>query len=255
MVYIHRINKKAAIVTVSNVLRETFVETAMQYDGEWPRPGRFDYEAFVARYAGATIVKYADRQTIYAQGDPVDAIYYLVNGTVKISVISEHGKEGVVAMLRSGDFFGEGCLSFRRTRATTVTAASACETMRLGRETVARAMEEDPALCRLFMTFLLDRNEKLKGDLLDQLFNSSEKRLARILLTLANNEIGEHSNLITMPITQETLANMVGTTRSRINQFMTKFRKLGYIEYNGQIRVHNALLNIILNDQSHSDAQ
>jgi len=212
---------------------------------------RFDYQAFIAKYAGPTIAKYADRQTIYAQGDPADAIFYIISGTVKISVISEHGKEGIVAILRPGDFFGESCLSFRRTRATTVTAASACEIVRLGQATAIRALQEDPAFPALFMEFLLERNEKLKNDFLDQLFNSSEKRLARILIALAKIEIGEQSNFIFPHVTQETLANMVGTTRSRINQFMTRFRKLGYIEYNGQIRVHNSLLNIILNDQAH----
>jgi CRP/FNR family cyclic AMP-dependent transcriptional regulator len=213
--------------------------------------GRFDYQAFTAKYAGATIAKYADRQTIYAQGDPADAIFYIISGIVKISVISEHGKEGIVAILRPGDFFGEGCLSFRRTRATTVTAASACEIVRLGQATAIRALQEDPAFPALFMAFLLERNEKLKNDFLDQLFNSSEKRLARILITLARIEIGDQSSFIFPQVTQETLANMVGTTRSRINQFMTKFRKLGYIEYNGQIRVHNSLVNIILNNRAH----
>jgi CRP/FNR family cyclic AMP-dependent transcriptional regulator len=212
---------------------------------------RFDYQAFTAKYAGATIAKYADRQTIYAQGDPADAIFYIISGIVKISVISEHGKEGIVAILRPGDFFGEGCLSFRRTRATTVTAASACEIVRLGQATAIRALQEDPAFPALFMAFLLERNEKLKNDFLDQLFNSSEKRLARILITLARIEIGDQSSFIFPQVTQETLANMVGTTRSRINQFMTKFRKLGYIEYNGQIRVHNSLVNIILNNRAH----
>jgi CRP/FNR family transcriptional regulator, cyclic AMP receptor protein len=234
---------------------EILEERAMQNGAEWCRPKPFEYEAFVAKHAGATLVKYADRETVYVQGDPTDAFFYIVSGTVRISVVSEHGKEGVVAMLQPGDFFGEGCLSTRRTRATTVTAASACEVVRLGKAAAVRALREDPAFSALLMEFLLDRNEKLKDDLLDQLFNSSERRLARILLTLANTGISEQSALITIPITQQTLASMVGTTRSRINQFMTKFRKLGYINYNGQIRVHNSLLNIILNGQPHGDAQ
>jgi CRP/FNR family transcriptional regulator, cyclic AMP receptor protein len=215
----------------------------------------FDYQTLVAKYDGATIAKYADRQTIYAQGDPADTLYYIINGIVKISVISEHGKEGVVAMLRHGEFFGEGCLSNRLARATTVTAASACEIVRLSRAIAIRALNEEPTFSALFMEFLLERNEKLKDDLLDQLFNSSERRLARVLLTLANTGLGDQSHMITIPISQETLANMVGTTRSRINQFMTKFRKLGYIEYDGQIRVHNSLLNIILNDKPRDDAR
>lgn len=227
----------------------------MQNGAEWRRPRPFEYEAFVAKHAGATLVKYADRETIYAQGDPTDALFYIVSGTVQISVVSEHGREGVVAILKPGDFFGEGCLSARRARATTVIAASACEVVRMGKAAAVHALKEDPAFSALLMEFLLDRNEKLKDDLLDQLFSSSERRLARILLTLASTGMDEQSTLITIPITQQTLANMVGTTRSRINQFMTKFRKLGYIDYNGQIRVHNSLLNIILNDHSHGDAQ
>ena len=223
----------------------------MGNDGERAKTERFDYQTFISKHVGATLLKYADRQVVYAQGDPADAIFYIVSGSVKVSVLSEQGREGVVAMLGPGDFFGEGCLGGRLTRVSMVTAASACEVMRMDRATVVRALEEDSALCKLFMAFLLDRNEKLKDDLLDQLFNSSEKRLARILITLASSGLDDQSNMVTIPISQETLANMVGTTRSRINQFMTKFRKLGYIEYNGQIRVHNSLLNIILNDQPH----
>jgi CRP-like cAMP-binding protein len=211
----------------------------------------FDYQAFIAKYAGASVSKYNGGQTIYAQGDPADTIYYIISGSAKISVISEQGREGVVAILRSGDFFGEGCLSYRLVRASMVTATCVCEIVRMERASAIRALKEDPAFSARLMKFLLDRNEKLKSDLLDQLFNSSEKRLARILLTLAGTGHDEQSNLITIPITQETLANMVGTTRSRINQFMTKFRKLGYIEYNGQIEVYNSLLNIILNGQPH----
>lgn len=215
----------------------------------------FDYQTFVAKFDGATIASYPDRQVIYTQGDPADTLYYIISGIAKISVISEHGKEGVVAMLRNGEFFGEGCLVNRIARATTVTAASACEIVRLSRATAIRALNEEPAFSALFMDFLLSRNEKLKDDLLDQLFNSSERRLARVLLTLANTGLDDQAYMITIPISQETLANMVGTTRSRINQFMTKFRKLGYIEYDGQIRVHNSLMNIILNDKSRDDAR
>lgn len=211
----------------------------------------FDIQAFIGKYDHAKTENFQEGQVIYAQGDPTDAIYYIIGGTVKISIISEQGKEGVVAMLGPGDFFGEGCLSYRRTRATTVTAASACEIVRLEKAAAVRAFKEEPAFCTLLTEFLLDRNEKLKDDLLDQLFNSSEKRLARLLLTLAHTGVGDQSSTIAIPVTQETLANMVGTTRSRISQFMTKFRKLGYIDYNGQIRVYNSLVNIILHDQPH----
>jgi len=213
-------------------------------------PG-FDYEAFVAKHTGAVVLQYESSQVIYAQGDPAGALYYIVHGSVKVTVISERGKEGVVALLRPGDFFGEGCLSYREVQATSVTATSACEAIRLSRAAAVHALQEDTAFSRVFMRFLLDRNEKLKDDLLDQLFHSSEKRLARILLTLAHADKDAESSLISIPITQETLANMVGTTRSRVSQFMTKFRKLGYIDYDGQIRVHNSLVNIILDYQPH----
>ena len=212
----------------------------------------FDYRTFMAKHAGATVSKYGDHQTIYAQGDPANALFYIIDGSAKVTVISEHGKEGVVAMLSAGDFFGEGCIDGHLLQSSTITATSASEIARIDRNIVNLALKTDPTFSDFFLHFMLDRNQKLQADLIDQLFNSSEKRLARILLTLATTGLGDQSNLIDIPITQETLANMVGTTRSRINQFMMRFRKLGYIDYNGKIRVHNSLLNIILSDQSHS---
>jgi CRP/FNR family cyclic AMP-dependent transcriptional regulator len=223
--------------------------------GGYGKSERFDYHALLAKHAGATIAKYENGQIIYAQGDPADAVFYIVSGMVKVAVISEHGKEGIVALLGPDDFFGEGSLDDRPLRTSTLTATSTCEIVRLSRALVVRMLGDDPAFSRAFLAFLLGRTEKLKADLIDQLFNSSEKRLARILLTLANSGMGGHSNLIALPITQDVLANMVGTTRSRINQFMNKFRKLGYIDYNGQIQVHNSLLNIILIDSQNSDEQ
>ena len=155
-------------------------------------------------------------------------------------------------MLSAGDFFGEGFIDGHLLQSSTITATSASEIARIDRNIVNLALKTDPTFSDFFLHFMLDRNQKLQADLIDQLFNSSEKRLARILLTLATTGLGDQSNMIDVPITQETLANMVGTTRSRINQFMMRFRKLGYIDYNGKIRVHNSLLNIILTDQSHS---
>ena len=213
---------------------------------------RFELRAFMAKHSGVTTTKYRDGQPIYAQGDPASALFYIMDGSAKVTVISEHGKEGVVAILGPGDFFGEGCIDGPLLRSSTITATSPSEIARIDRSIVSAALKSDPTFSDFFLHFVLVRNQKLQADLVDQLFNSSEKRLARILLTLATTGLDEQSNLIDMPITQETLANMVGTTRPRINQFMTKFRKLGYIDYNGKIRVHNALLNIILNDQTHS---
>jgi CRP-like cAMP-binding protein len=210
---------------------------------------QFDYHAFIARHAGgASLAKCANGDVVFSQGDRADAIFYLVSGSLKVTVISEHGKEAVLAMLKPGDLFGEECLDGHRQRDSTVTATGPSEFARIDRDTVARALADDPAFARLFLNQVLSQNERLREDLIDQLFNSSERRLARILLTLAKSGMGDQSNVIAIPITQETLAHMVGTTRSRINQFMTKFRKLGYIEYNGQIRVHDTLLNVILPD-------
>ena len=211
----------------------------------------FDYHAFMARHAGgASLAKCANGDLVFRQGDRADAIFYLVSGSLKVTVISEHGKEAVLAMLKPGGLFGEECLDEHRRRDSTVTATSSSEVARIERDTVARALADDPAFARLFLNQVLSQNERLREDLIDQLFNSSEKRLARILLTLAKSGMGDQSNVIGVPITQETLAHMVGTTRSRINRFMTKFRKLGYIEYNGQIRVHDSLLNVIVPDNA-----
>jgi CRP/FNR family cyclic AMP-dependent transcriptional regulator len=208
----------------------------------------FDYLAFIAAYGAVAIKKFREDETIYVQGDVADAVFYIVFGSVKITVLSDQGKEGVIAILGPGDFFGEGCLDGRTHRTSTITATSACEIVRFGRDAIKRALEDDAAFSHMFFRWLLHRTEKLKADLIDQLFNSSEKRLARILLTLANTGPDDPSGVIPIPITQETLANMVGTTRARINQFMRKFSKLGHIEYDHTIRVHNTLLNVILSD-------
>jgi CRP-like cAMP-binding protein len=214
----------------------------------------FDYRTFIARHGGA-VSNYSDRQPVYMQGDQADALFYIVRGTVKVTIFSEYGKEAVIALLGAGDFFGEGCVDGQLLRNSTISATSHCEIARFDRALVNRALNEDPRFAALFMHFILDRNQKLQADLIDQLFNSSEKRLARILLTLANSGLGTQSNVITMAINQEMLATMVGTTRSRINQFMNKFRKLGYIDYNGNIKVNNSLLNLILHEQPNGNDQ
>ncbi len=210
----------------------------------------FDYRGFIARHDGAIMSRYENGQAIYAQGDPANALFYIVSGTATVTIISEHGKEAVIAILGPGDFFGEGCLDGNLLRNSTITCTTAAEIVRFTRTSIVEALKSDPEFAALFLGFVLHRNQKLQADLVDQLFNSSEKRLARILLTLSNTGLDPQSNLISLPITQETLANMVGTTRSRINQFMMKFRKLGYIDYNGHIRVRSSLLNIILNDNA-----
>jgi CRP-like cAMP-binding protein len=214
----------------------------------------FDHQEFITKHGGA-VSDYSDRQAVYMQGDPADALFYIVSGTAKVTILSEYGKEAVIALLGTGDFFGEGCVDGQLLRNSTIAATSKCEIARFDRAVINRALSQDSVFAGLFMHFILERNQKLQADLVDQLFNSSEKRLARILLTLANSGLGTQSNVITMAINQEMLATMVGTTRSRINQFMNKFRKLGYIEYNGKIKVNNSLLNLILHEQPDGNAR
>jgi CRP/FNR family cyclic AMP-dependent transcriptional regulator len=216
--------------------------------------GNFDYRAFMAKYRGVTLTKFRADEIIYAQGDPAEAIFYIVSGSVKITVLSDQGKEGIIAMLGPDDFFGEGCLDGRRHRASTITTTTVSEIVRFSRDAIKRALADDVEFSQMFFHWILSRTEKLKADLIDQLFNSSEKRLARILLTLANTGPADASGVIATAITQETLAQMVGTTRARINQFMRKFSKLGYIEYNDTIRVRSSLYDIILSDAK-SDPQ
>jgi CRP-like cAMP-binding protein len=206
----------------------------------------FDYRGFTAKHGGGSTTKYAEDAIIYARGDPPDTLFYLASGAVKVTVISEYGKEAVVGILRAGDFFGEGCLDSPLARNATITATADSEVVRIDRTIAQRGLQDDAEFAKNFMSFLLQRNQKLQSDLLDQLFNSSEKRLARILLILANSEMGTQSTTIPMALSQETLATMVGTTRSRINQFMNKFRRLGYIDYNSKIEVRNSLMNLIL---------
>lgn len=226
-----------------------------QHDKEAPAADVRDGRASIAGRGGGSIAKYADKQVVFTQGDTADALFYVVSGTVKATFLSEHGKQAVIAILGAGDFFGEGCLDGEPPQNSTVTAASASEIVRLDRAAVARALDDDPVFVKQLLRFLLRRNRKLQDDLIGHLFHSSEKRLARILLTLANTQLGARSNSIAIPLSQEMLAAMVGTTRSRINQFMNKFRRLGYIDYKGRITVHGALLNHVLDGQLQDDAR
>jgi len=191
--------------------------------------------------------KYQPGETVFLQGDPADAVFYIQKGKVKVTVVSEQGKEGVIAMLGDGEFLGEGCLAGQPLHIATATATAESAVARIDRETMVRVLRDEPTLSQLFMSFLLTRNVQVEAELVDHLFNSSEKRLARILLLLAN--FGKEGKMETIPkVSQEVLAARIGTTRSRVNFFMNKFRKLGLIEYNGELKVHSALLNIIVHD-------
>jgi CRP-like cAMP-binding protein len=213
---------------------------------------RFDPAAFLARIGdGRSIREYDKDEIIFSQGDPAEAVFFIQRGKVKVSVVSEQGKEAVVAMLGKDEFFGEGCLAGQSLRISTVSAVTDGVITRLEKLAVIRLIQEDPAFSELFIAHLLSRAIRVEADLVDQLFNSSEKRLARTLLLLANfGQAGKPEPMIAK-ISQETLAQMVGTTRARVSFFMNKFRKLGFISYNGGIEVHSALLNAVLHDQPH----
>jgi CRP/FNR family transcriptional regulator, cyclic AMP receptor protein len=210
----------------------------------------FDPRVFLAKVGrGRTISTYRPNQTVFAQGDAADAVFFVEQGKVKVTVVSEQGKEAVVAILGTGAFCGEGCLAGQPRRMATVTAMTECEVMRLDKAAVVRVLHDEPAFSEMFVAYLLARNIRVEEDLVDQLFNSSEKRLARALLLLANfGKEGRPEPIITK-ISQETLADMIGTTRSRVSFFMNKFRQLGFIEYNGNVVVHSSLLSVVLHDQ------
>jgi CRP/FNR family transcriptional regulator, cyclic AMP receptor protein len=197
---------------------------------------------------GTSVSNYQKNRKIFAQGDAADAVLYLQEGQVKLSIISELGKEAVVALHQQGEFFGEGCLSAQPLRLATATAITDCVITRLDKGTVVRVLHDEPKFSEMFLTYILARNARVEEDLVDQLFNSSEKRLARLLLLMANFGKEGRPEPVIAKISQETLAEMVGTTRSRVSFFMNKFRKLGFIEYNGHLKVHNSLLNMVLHD-------
>jgi CRP/FNR family transcriptional regulator, cyclic AMP receptor protein len=209
----------------------------------------FDPKSFLAKVGdGRSIGKYRKDQIIFSQGDPADAVFYIQKGKAKVTVVSEQGKEAVVAVLGADEFFGEGCLAGQPQRIANVAAMAECVIMRLEKAAVVRVIHEEPAFSEMFIAHLLGRAIRIEADLVDQLFNSSEKRLARMLLLLANfGKEGTPEPMIAK-ISQETLAEMIGTTRSRVSFFMNKFRKLGFIDYNGGIEVHSSLLNVVLHD-------
>jgi CRP/FNR family transcriptional regulator, cyclic AMP receptor protein len=212
--------------------------------------GTFDPRAFLAKVGeGKSIVEYRKDEVVFAQGDAADAIYYIQKGRLKVVVISEQGKEAVVGMLEPGQFFGEGCMNGHALRIATTTAMEACLVTAITKAAMLAALHSEPKFSELFMAHLLTRNSRIEEDLIDQLFNSSEKRLARLLLLLANFGKEGSPQPISPNISQETLAEMIGTTRSRVSFFMNKFRKLGFISYNGKIEVHSSLLNAVLYDK------
>jgi len=210
----------------------------------------FDPKIFLSKVnGGRAIAKYRKNQVVYRQGDAADSVFYIQTGKVKNTVFSEQGKEAVVAILGSGDFFGEGCLAGQTKRLATVSTLSDCVIVRITKADTIRVIHEEPAFAELFISHLLARNSRVEEDLVDQLFNSSEKRLARTLLLLANFGKEGEPEPVLAKISQETLADMVGTTRSRVSSFMNKFRKLGLIDYNGHIEVHRSLLNVVLHEK------
>ena len=210
----------------------------------------FDPKVFLdTENGGRTIAKYQKSQMIFSQGGAADAVFYIHKGKVKITVVSEQGKEAVVAILGQDEFCGEGCLTGQPQRLATARAMTECEIMRIEKEAMIRILHEEPAFSEMFVAHLLARTIRVEEDLVDQLFNSSEKRLARSLLLLANFGKDGRPERIIAKVSQETLAEMIGTTRSRVSHFMNKFRKLGFIDYNGHLEVHSSLLNVVLHDQ------
>jgi len=210
----------------------------------------FDPKVFLAKVNGGLGIRnYRKDQIVYRQGDPSDSVFYIQSGKVKKTVVSEQGKEGVIAILDTGDFFGEGCLTGELLRLATVSALMNCVIARISKADITRVIHEEPAFAELFISHLLARNSRVEEDLVDQLFNSSERRLARTLLLLANFGKEGRPEPIIAKVSQETLAEMIGTTRSRVSFFMNKFRKLGLIDYNGSIEIHSSLLNVVLRDQ------
>ena len=209
----------------------------------------FNVDTFLATMdGGRSISTYRKNQTVFSQGDSADAVFYIQEGKVKVCVVNELGKEAVVALHNKGDFFGEGCLSGQPLRLATAATMTECAIMRIDKVAMVRVLHDEPQFTERFMAFLLARNARVEEDLVDQLFNSSEKRLARALLLMANfGKEGKTERVITK-VSQATLAEMVGTTRPRVSVFMNKFRKLGLINYNGDLEVHNSLLSMVLHE-------
>jgi CRP/FNR family cyclic AMP-dependent transcriptional regulator len=214
---------------------------------------RFDPAAFLATSAqGRVISAHKKGQIIFSQGDAADAVMYIRKGKVKITVVSKQGKEAIVAILGPDEFLGEGCLIGQPKRLATATAMTECVAMRVEKTEMLRVLQDEPAFSQMFVSHILARSTRIEEDLVDQLFNSTEKRLARVLLLLANFGKEGRPEPIVAKISQETLAEMIGTTRSRVSHFMNKFRHLGFIDYNGRLEVHSSLLSVVLNEQANA---
>jgi len=215
-----------------------------------PANDEFDAKVFLGKVgAGKTILEFQKNQNVFEQGDIADTVFYIQKGKVKLTVLSEQGKEAVVAILEPGQFFGEGCMNGHARRIATTTAMEDCLITAITKTAMIGALHDEPKFSELFMAYLLTRNSRIEADLIDQLFNSSERRLARLLLLLANFGKEGSSQPISPNVSQETLAEMIGTTRSRVSYFMNKFRKLGLISYNGNIEVNNSLLSAVLHEK------
>jgi CRP/FNR family cyclic AMP-dependent transcriptional regulator len=209
----------------------------------------FNPKSFLAKIGkGKTHIDYLKNQKVFSQGDPAKAIFFLQRGKVKLTVVSQQGKEAVIAILGAGDFFGEGCLAGQTVRIATVTTLSECSIVRIDKADAVRILHDEMAFSEMFLHYLLSRNIRIEEDLVDHLFNSSEKKLARVLLLLANFGKEGKPETVIPKMSQETLAEIIGTTRSRVSHFMKKFRKLGFITYNGELEVHSSLLNVVLHD-------
>jgi CRP/FNR family cyclic AMP-dependent transcriptional regulator len=217
----------------------------MKRDSKQP----FDPKVFLAKVGdGKTLTDYRRKGSIFAQGDAADSIYYIHKGKVKLTVTSKQGKEAVIAILGAGDFIGEGCLAAQPVRMANADAMSESSIMRLQKSAVLQVLHAEPVFAQMFLHYVLSRNIRIEEDLMDQFFDSSEKRLARVLLLLANFGKEGTPALVIPKVSQETLSEMVGTTRSRVSFFMNRFHKLGFIDYNGGVEVHSSLLNVVLHD-------
>jgi CRP-like cAMP-binding protein len=209
----------------------------------------FDPNTLLAKLGkGRKTREYRNKQAVFSQGDPADAVFYLESGKIKVTVVSARGKEAVIGVLEPGSFFGEGCLAGQPLRMSTAIAIQASCVIRVGKGSMVDLLHREPAFGELFIAYLLSRNVRIEEDLVDQLFNSSEKRLARILLLLAHFGKEPRPEPVIPQVSQETLAAMVGTTRSRVSFFMNRFRKMGFIHYNGGLQVHSSLLTVVLRD-------
>jgi len=210
----------------------------------------FDPKMFLAKVGeGKAVLNFFKNQHVFEQGDVADKVFYIQKGKIKLTVVSDQGKEAVVAILEPGQFFGEGCMNGHKLRISTTTAMEDSVITSITKDAMLTALHDEPKFSEMFMAYLLNRNSRIEEDLIDQLFNSSERRLARLLLLLANFGKEGSPQPITPNISQETLAEMIGTTRSRVSYFMNKFRKLGLIDYNGHIKVHNSLLSAVLHER------